>query len=146
MAVIAIPKPLRDRLGDEGTDALVQIVREIDSGARIDTLGVVEERFERRLSEENAKSNNCISEEVARLDKRITEESVKLDKRISEEVAKLDKRISDEVARLDRRITEESARLHIEIAKSRTEIIKWMFIFWCGQIGVIIALFKLFSK
>ncbi|MBI5141193.1 MAG: hypothetical protein HZA20_03235 [Nitrospirae bacterium] len=62
MAVIAIPKPLRDKLGDEGADAFVQIVKEIDSNARIDTLGVVEERFERRLSEENAKTNNRITD------------------------------------------------------------------------------------
>lgn len=120
MAVIAIPKPLRDKLGDEGTDAFVQIVKEIDSSARLDTLGVVEERFERRLSEENAKTNNRITEEVGRLDKRITEESGKL--------------------RL------EIEQLRVEIAKSRAEIIKWMFIFWCGQIGATFAIIKLLMK
>jgi bifunctional DNA-binding transcriptional regulator/antitoxin component of YhaV-PrlF toxin-antitoxin module len=30
MSVIAIPKPLREKLGDDATDALVQIVRELE--------------------------------------------------------------------------------------------------------------------
>ena len=32
------------------------------------------------------------------------------------------------------------ADLRVEIAQSKAEIIKWMFIFWIGQIAVVIAL------
>ncbi|MBI5141125.1 MAG: hypothetical protein HZA20_02890 [Nitrospirae bacterium] len=81
MSVIAIPRHLREKLGDDATDAFVSVVREIDFEARKDTLAIAEERFERRLAE--------------------------------------------------------------EIGKLRAELIKWMFIFWCGQIGVIFALLKL---
>jgi hypothetical protein len=32
--------------------------------------------------------------------------------------------------------------LRVEIAQSRAEIIKWMFIFWIGQIATVIAIMK----
>ena len=37
-------------------------------------------------------------------------------------------------------------RLSEEISKTRTDIIKWMFIFWVGQIGVLVAILSLFFK
>lgn len=38
---------------------------------------------------------------------------------------------------------EDISRLEVEISKSKTEVIKWMFIFWVGTIGTIIAIMKL---
>jgi hypothetical protein len=35
------------------------------------------------------------------------------------------------------------AELRVEIAKSESRIIKWMFIFWIGQIATVIAIMKL---
>lgn len=52
MPVIAIPKSLRERLGDEGSDGLVEVISAIDERAREDSLRLLEERFERRLAEE----------------------------------------------------------------------------------------------
>jgi len=96
MAVIAIPKELRERLGEQGSDALVELLSAVDNQARQDSLGLLSERFERRLSEEIGKLR---------------------------------------------------AEMHDEIGKLRAEIIKWMFIFWIGQItvlgGLIIGLFNL---
>ena len=36
--------------------------------------------------------------------------------------------------------------LELKIERSKTEMIKWMFIFWAGQTGLIIAVLKLFFK
>ncbi len=49
MPVITIPKPLRDKLGDEATDAFVEVIREIDLETKKEL--VTKEYFERRLSE-----------------------------------------------------------------------------------------------
>jgi bifunctional DNA-binding transcriptional regulator/antitoxin component of YhaV-PrlF toxin-antitoxin module len=125
MSVITIPKPLRDRLGDEAVESFAMLLKEVEFEGRKDALVIAAEKFERRLSEEIAKSEN------------------KLDRRITEEITKLDRRITEEITKLDRRITEEIAGLRVEIAKTKSEIIKWMFIFWAGQIGVIAALFAL---
>jgi hypothetical protein len=36
--------------------------------------------------------------------------------------------------------------LEIKIEKMHSDLIKWMFIFWAGQTGLIIAVLKLFFK
>lgn len=121
MSVITIPKPLRDKLGDEAAESFAMLLKEVEFEGRKDALVIAEEKFERRLSEEVAKINQ----------------------RITEEVAKINQRITEEIARLDKRITEEIAGLRVEIAKTKSEIIKWMFIFWASQIGAVAALFAL---
>ena len=55
MAVIAVPRPLREKLGEEGTDALVALINEAGDNNKESVIEVVEERFERRLSEEMSK-------------------------------------------------------------------------------------------
>ena len=55
MAVIAVPRPLREKLGEEGTDALVVLLNEAGENNKRSVIEVVEERFERRLSEEIGK-------------------------------------------------------------------------------------------
>ena len=81
MSVIAIPRILRERLTEEGADALVDIINRSDEKLKEDVISLVEEKFERRLAE------------------------------------------------------------------TKSEIIKWMFIFWVGQVGTITAiLFAFFKK
>ncbi len=92
MPVIAIPKSLRERLGDEGSDGLVEIISAIDERAREDSLRLLEERFERRLAEEIG--------------------SVRV----------------------------ELQSLRVELHSVRAELIKWMFIFWVGQITILAGL------
>lgn len=99
-------------------------------------------------------SRNVLLQKTTRLDKRITEEASKLDNHITGEISKLDKRITEETLKLDNRITEETSKLKEEINKVdkriesvKAELIKWMFIFWVGQIGTILAiLFAFFKK
>jgi hypothetical protein len=104
MAVIAIPRALRESLGDEGTDALTVVIKEIDIEARKDAIAIAEERFERRLTEE---------------------------------ISKVNERITHEISKINQRLTEEISGVRVEIEKSKSEILKWMFIFWIGQIGVL---------
>ncbi len=55
MTVIAIPKILREKLSEEGADALVEIINKSDEKIKEDTIVLVEEKFERRLAEEIGK-------------------------------------------------------------------------------------------
>jgi hypothetical protein len=124
MGVITIPKVLRDKLGEEGTDAFAGVIKEIDLDARKDAIALAEERFERRLTEETGKINQ----------------------RISDETGKINQRISDESGKLDQKITEECGKLRVEIEKSKSDIIKWVFVFWIGQIGVLSGIIFLMLK
>ena len=80
MPIITVPKILREKLTEEGADALVSVINQSDKTVKEDALIFLEERFERRLSDVKA------------------------------------------------------------------EIIKWMFIFWAGQItvltGILFAFFR----
>jgi hypothetical protein len=91
VAVISIPRPLRERLGDDGADALVAVINEATKNQREDMIAVVEERFERRLAEEIGKVRQ-------------------------------------------------------EIAEVKADIIRWMFIFSVGQVGVITGILFVFFK
>ncbi len=106
MAVITIPKPLREKLGDEATDAFTNVIKEIDLDARKEALAIAEERFEKRLSEETGKL-----------------------------------RVEIEKLRME---------LRVEMSSNKSEIIKWMFLFWLGHIGVltgiIFTMFKLYFR
>ena len=55
MAVIAVPKVLRERLTDDGADALVSLINESNEKNKQDIIVLVEEKFERRLAEEIGK-------------------------------------------------------------------------------------------
>jgi len=111
MQIIAVPRVLREKLGEDGVDSLIELLNRVS--AREDVLTFVEEKFERRLSEE---------------------------------MAKINQRITNEVAKINQRISEEIHQVRAEIHRMRADIIKWMFIFWVGQIGVIVGLLIAFLK
>jgi hypothetical protein len=67
MAVIAVARPLREKLGEEGTDALVALLNEAGENNKKSVIEVVEERFERRLSEEVGKLRTDMSDLRANL-------------------------------------------------------------------------------
>ena len=51
MPVITIPKILREKLTEEGAEALVDIINKADDRQKEDIISFVEEKFERRLAE-----------------------------------------------------------------------------------------------
>ena len=42
--------------------------------------------------------------------------------------------------RFERRLVEEVAKLRVELARDRFEVVKWMFLFWLGQIAAMTAM------
>ena len=91
MTVIAIPNILREKLGENGAGALVQLFNQTEERTKDRAIEGIEERFERRL-------------------------------------------------------VEETSKLRIEIHSLRADLIRWMFIFWVGQVGTIIAILFAFFR
>ncbi len=48
-----------------------------------------------------------------------------------------------DIVKLDSKIDKVELTLRAEIEKSKSDLLRWMFIFWASQIGIIIALIKL---
>ncbi|MCK5146229.1 hypothetical protein KAR48_05705 [bacterium] len=113
MEIIAIEKPLREKLGDAGTDSLIHLLNQSQKEQKIDVLEFVEDKFERRLTEEIGK--------------------VRVD--LGQEIGKVDQRLSDV-----------EGRLLAKISESKSDMIKWMFIFWIGQVAVILGVLFAFFK
>jgi hypothetical protein len=63
---------------------------------------------------------------------------------ISEE--RLEKRLAEEMKTITVELTEKISLLRIDMKELKAEIIKWMFLFWIGQISVIsVIMFTIFK-
>jgi len=99
MPILTVGRPLREKLGDEAVDSLIELLNQAQAEQKNGILEFVEQKFERRLSEE---------------------------------VSKLEVRI---------------ASVESKISEAKADLIKWMFIFWVGQVAVILGiLFAFFKK
>jgi len=78
---------IREKLGDEGAEALTELFNKIEDRSKEDIIELAEQRFEKRL-----------------------------------------------------------AQLDVKIERVRADLIKWMFIFWVGQVGVLIGILFAFFK
>jgi hypothetical protein len=125
MAVIAVARPLREKLGEEATDALVALINEADESNKESVIELVEERFEHRLGEEIGKLRTEMNEGFGKIRMEMTEGTSKLRTEMVEGMSKL----------------------RTEMADLRANLIQWMFLFWIGQIGVLTGiLFAFFRK
>ncbi len=73
MPIITIPKVIREKLGDDGSEAITELFNEIEEGIKRDNIAIVEEKFERRLSEELGKVRIEIAEIKTGLQREIAE-------------------------------------------------------------------------
>lgn len=153
MPIITIPKPLREKLGDEGSDALVQLINQAAESTRTDVVALVGERFERRLAEELSKLRIEIGQlraevsgEMAKLRAELRGEMSQHRSEVSDEFVKFRSEVSSEFAKLRAEVQVEISGLRTEMARFEARIIRWMFIFWIGQIGAILGILFVFFR
>lgn len=59
---------------------------------------------------------------------------------------KFERRLAEEIGNVEKKITETKSDLVTLISETKAELIKWMFIFWVGQIAVILGILFAFFK
>lgn len=104
---------MREKLGNEAVDSLIELLNQAQLEQKKDILEFVEEKFERRLSEEITGVRNYISE--------------------------VEKRLLQKISAGDQSLFE-------KIVETKADLIKWMFIFWVGQVGVILGILFAFFR
>jgi len=67
MPVLTVEKPLKQALGDDGTDSLIRLLNQVQQEQKEDILEFVEEKFERRLTEEISGLRVELREEISGL-------------------------------------------------------------------------------
>ncbi len=124
MPVIQVGKTLREKLGEEGVQELIDLINSSQQQQKEDILTFVEEKFERRLSEEISK---------------LRVDMMEMNQQLRGEMVDVNQQLRGEMV-------EQMARLRTEISQTRAELIKWMFIFWVGQVGMILGILLAFFK
>ena len=121
---VSIPKALREKIGEEAAESLIELLNTSSQNSQNNVITLAEEKFERRLAEELAKVRSEISEVKTELRSEISSN-------ISSLKSDLEKRISE--------VKEESH-------KNQTATIRWMFLFWVGQIGAMLGILFAFFR
>ena len=106
-----------EKFGDDLTNELVEWFNQVDATYRGDL---------RELNELN----------FARFDAKLEQRAAQLDAKLEQRAAQLD-------AKIDRLAAELRAGLRTGLASLKAELVRWMFLFWVGTLGTLIALLKL---
>ncbi len=129
MAVISMPKILREKLTDEGAEAIVELLNDFESHSKDNTLEIAEERFEKRAYQIESKI------EIA---------GERFERRLVTEIAKIETKIAETEARLETKIAETENRIDTKIGNIKTDLIKWMVGLLVGQTAILLTILALF--
>ncbi len=104
-------RALRERLGDDGMAGLHIVVSDAGRQWKDDVLSIAGERFEKRLSEEMGGLRLEMAREFA-------------------------------ATRIDLRGEIAAVRIEVAVglAETRSELLKWSFLFWIGQVAAVSAM------
>ncbi len=157
MSIISMPKELREKLGEEESLALIKMLNEQQDDTKNSVIETAELRFEKKLTEEASEIRIDLAETEKRFDRRLTEEisgvrqdlaetEKRFDRRLTEEISGVRQDLAETEKRFDRRLTEEISGVRQDMSKHHGNTVKWMFIFWIGQIGVLLGVLLTFFK
>jgi hypothetical protein len=154
MQIVVLPEVIEQKLKveerKEVIDFINNLVADTSDVLKSDIIEILEEKFEKNLSVGlvNLKMElmEKISSTAVELNERITAAEIQLSERITKVEAQLTKteaqlneRITKVESQLNERISTSSEKLRLEIANSKAETIKWMFIFWMASVITIIG-------
>jgi hypothetical protein len=131
-----LSKRFYDQFGDEVANELVDWFNAVDATYRSDLKELNELNFARF----DASVGERFADQDARLEKRFADQDARLEKRLFAQDAKLDAleaRMNEHFRETDGKI----AQLRIDMAGWKSEMIRWMFLFWLGTVGAT-ALFR----
>jgi len=135
MPILAVEKPLREKLGDEAVSSLVKLLNQSQAEQKEAVIEFVEEKFERRLTEE-----------ISNLKVVLLQNSIEQEKRLSKKMEEGDDKLSQKISDLDDKLSQKIFNFENKISENNAQQIKWMFIFWVGQVvailGILFAFFK----
>jgi hypothetical protein len=129
----AIPTALKDRLGPEATDGLLQVMEQLESHLREDVITACTERFERRLVEETS----ALRVQIAQVESSIRQDMTRLGSELRQEIGALGSELRQEMGALGGALRQEMGALGSQMASDRFDLLKWAFLFWIGQVVAI---------
>jgi BMFP domain-containing protein YqiC len=117
---VSLSRKFREKLGDEVTNELVAWLNAVDQSYRQEFRDLFEAHFGR------------LEERMNALEARMNT----LEARMTAMEARIEARFADMEARLE-------AKLDAKLEAMKSELLRWMFLFWVGSMGTILAILKL---
>jgi hypothetical protein len=123
MEVDDVLPALQERLGPEGTDALVELLEQARQDWTMDVTTAAVERFDRRLSD----AHSALREDMLARDAKLREEMLT-------SLAKLREDTQGGHAQLRLEMIHGFATVREDMGTLKFDLLKWSFAFWIGQI------------
>ena len=125
-----------EAFGEDLTNELVDWFNAVDLTYRADLRELNELNFARF----DAKLEQRIAQSEARMERRLGELDAKIDRGLAQLDGKIDRGLAELDAKIDRVAAELDAKIDRVAAELRADLLKWMFLFWLGTVGPILAL------
>jgi hypothetical protein len=126
MPIISIPKQLQERLVEESSEELMQVLNEQSKETRDSVLDTADLRFSKKLADEVSGLRSEISAVEQRLDNRITEAVAVLRQEIVRTTLSVRDDLKEENYSLREELKADITCVRKEIYKSKNDTIKWM--------------------
>lgn len=123
-----LSKRFYDTLGEDLATELVDWFNQVDATYRSDLRELNESNFQRF---------------DAKLEQRLAQQDARWERRFAELEVKLEQRFAQHDVRWERRIVELDAKWEERIGSLKAELIKWMFLFWVGTVGIVLTLMRM---
>jgi len=139
---VKIYEAFRD-LGEEKAQILADFVEYVESRKSATSAELKE--TELRLTKEIEATRleiEQVRKEIKEIEGNLRKEIKEVEANLKLEIEKVRKEIKEVEANLKKEIKEVELKLTKEIEKSKSETIKWMFLFWIGQVVSVIAIIK----
>lgn len=140
--VVAVPKSIREKLGDDGSNDLVELLntsifqkRQEITKEEFHEREKLELRFEKGLGETEFRLINRMDNGHSELEAKIENVRSKLEAKVENVRSKLEAKIEN--VRSELKVDIEKVNVHVE--KTKSDIIRWMFIFWTGTVITILG-------
>ena len=110
--------------------------------------GITEKMNKLDLSSIDRTNNLEISlfERISQIDSNSIERTNNLEKSLTEKMNQIDSNSIDRTNKLETKLSEKINNLENSISEFKADNLKWMFIFWVGQMSVTIAVVMIFIK
>jgi len=140
MQIVVLPEVIEQKLKAnerrEVIDFINHLVADTSDGLKKDIIEILEEKFEKKLSVELVNLKLELIGKNSDLAEQLNERITKLDVLLNERITKLDVQLSEKITIGNEKLR---AELVEKIANSKVDMIKWMFIFWIGNVIAIIG-------
>lgn len=131
---------LKAKIGEKEAEAFVELI-EIKANGKVDFRAL---EIEKNFKSDIASLKEHIDGKFANMDVKFANMESKFDAKLANMEATFDKRFIVIDTRLEN--NDKMFATKADLADTKAELLKWMFIFWAGQIGALIAILTIFFK